>query len=236
MRALRIPAIPSQPLEPLVIGQPNTLPVLLGGAPAAISTPSDPTIRGYRNGDANVLAGRPVNLRATRLFGEVRPGGEFVGGDVIVVGAKAGDEQDYDYPAAVEERLRAPVQVGAPANAADIDRGKRFKWVTSDDGAGARTLVILTASFRPGFKSELTGKRVTANQFAAVLRFGYELPVRAPAPGTAHGELHGDGLSVVRETVPRFTRAGLTQFAELAVERVRGLAAGGDEYVARYFA
>lgn len=236
MRALRIPAAPHLPLEVLKIDRLNTVALALGGTPRAISAASDATIRGYRSADVDVLAGVTVNLRATRLFGGVRPGQEFVGGDIIVVGAKPGDGQDYDCPAAVEQRLRAPVRVGAPASLVDVDRGRRLEWVTADDGAGTRTLVLLTARYRPGARSERTGRRIAPNHFAAVLRFGYELPVPPPASGTARGELHGDGLSVVRETVPRFTRAGLEQFTELAVERVRGLAAGGDECIARYFA
>jgi hypothetical protein len=235
MRSLRIPAGPNQPLEGLEIDGPDSLAHALRGTPQAITDPAAPGLRGYRNAEVDVLAGITVNLRATRLFGGVRPDCEFLAGDIIVLGTEPGHEDDQPCPASVEERLRAPAAIGAPQHLRAENRRQRMQWVTSDDGAGARTLAILSIGYHPATGPKRGGDQIVANHFAAVLSFAYQLPAPAPVSKTIHGELHGDGLSVVRETVPRYTRSGLAHFTGLAVDRVRGLAAGGDERVARYF-
>lgn len=237
MRAIRIPANPNEPLETLALEDRPALARALTGTPELVGDHVIAGVRGYRNGEADVLAGITVNLRASRLFGADAPGGPFISGDVILLGRSRGRDADEDCPPNPLELLRAPAMIGTPERVGRRHhREERRRWITSDDGAGTRTVALLVCAYRPGVRSPLTGKRSGPNHFGAVLRFGSEEPTPPGVPpGTVHGELHGDGLSVLRETVPRFTRAGLDQFTALAVERVTALAAAGDERVARYF-
>jgi hypothetical protein len=237
MRALRIPANPNEPLEALTLDDPQALARALGGSPEIVGDQVIADVRGYRNGDANVLAGITCNLRASRLLGADNVGGPFISGDIVLLGHDERRDADEDCPSGPVRLLRAPATIGAPERVGRRHRREeRRRWIISDDGAGIRTLAQLDCAYRPGVRSPLTGRRTGANHFAAVLRYGSEEPTPPGVrPGTVHGQLHGDGLSVLRETVPRFTRAGLSQFTELAVERVVALAGAGDERVARYF-
>jgi len=234
MRALSIPCNPNQPLATIEIDGIETLAVLLKGKPEPIDIPAVPELRGYRNGDADVLRGITVNLRASRLFEMLEALGGYLAGDVIVLGQSV-IGADQDCPPSAAATLRAPVALGDPERLPCHLRQARLRWITKDNGAGRVSGAILTIRYRPGERSHRTGRRITANHFAAQLRWCSQEPAPPFAPGTVTGELHGDGLSVVRETVPRYTRRGLDAFTELAAARVRALAAAGDDRVAPYF-
>jgi hypothetical protein len=234
MRALRIPSNPNQPLEIIELDGTDALGIALEGTPEPLVASAFPGLRGYRNGDANVLAGIASNLRASRLFGRLDTLGGSIAGDVIVVGhTRNGAARDC--PPTAEQRLHQSAALGEPERVPCDLRRARLRWITTDDRAGKLTGADLETSYRPGLRSHATGRRVGPNQFVAELRWISQEPGPAFAPGTIHGQLNGDGLWVARETVPRYTRRGLAQFTELAVARVQALAAAGDDRIAPYF-
>jgi hypothetical protein len=130
----------------------------------------------------------------------------------------------------------APGTDDAPALRAPDRRGRGnrtilYEWEIENDGKGHRRLAVLTIAFRKAGINYVNYER-HPTEFTASLRNEEEdtagsLPMRTFTGLTSIG--------ICRQTISRFSRKQLTEFAEHAAGQLKERFAAGDPAVTAYF-
>ena len=236
VRALVIPAALVEPIREVELERRgdsclDALQALVGGMIETLPHPTRDDVAPYLNEEGKLLE-LPPNWRATELLRESIQRGDYIAGDCVFTGFDAQRGETIDLPADFEPDLPKPIELDEPSAVERRDRSISHEWVLHDDGDGKRTLAVLRISHHRAGVNYLSGRQ-HPNEFTATL--ANETEERAFG-GVMRGFRLGDGITIEREEVTRFSAKRMDAFAERALAWLRALCSAGDPRVLRYFA
>jgi hypothetical protein len=103
--ALLIPASETQPPRRIDITGLADLQAAVGGYIEMLSYHGDPDVCAYVNEEGKYTDGCARNPRATRLLGPILRPGDWIAGDVVIIGFDREAGEDRDLPDGFESRL-----------------------------------------------------------------------------------------------------------------------------------
>jgi hypothetical protein len=111
--ALLIPASETRPPRRIDISGLADLQAAVGGYIEMLSYHGDPDVCAYVNEEGKYTDGHDRNSRATRLLGPGLRAGDWIAGDVVIVGFDRAAGEERDLPDGFENTLQSYLQVQA---------------------------------------------------------------------------------------------------------------------------
>lgn len=175
----------------------------------------------------------PRNERATGLLAPTLFDGDWIAGDLVLLGFDAATGESRSLPE--DLTLPAPPDLDLLLAEPKIHRGERrvrHDWLLTTDDDGQRHYLVLTVRYNSGGVNYFSGRNEPRCYEAT---FGRETE-RDVAGGTIRGFRAFSAMLVERsDEVGRYSQKRLEEFVPVARSRLRVLATEGNGKVARYF-
>jgi hypothetical protein len=221
--ALLIPADEKQPARRIDVTGLDDLQAAVRGDIEVVSYHGDPDVCAYVNEEGKYTDGCAPNPRATRLLGPGLRTGDWIVGDVVMVGFDRAAGEDSDLPDGFERRLAATTSLRDPEQTVHDERHISYEWELGKDEEGARQLAVLSISHhrhRGGSCFTALVRNETVNEKGNITE-------RCFAPLSA--------TRICTEEVPRYSAKGMREFAATVLHRLRDLYEQGDPQIHSYF-
>jgi hypothetical protein len=221
--ALLIPADEKQPARRIDVTGLGDLQAAVRGYIEVVSYHGDPDICAYVNEEGKYTDGCALNPRATRLLGPGLRAGDWIVGNAVIVGFDRAAGEDRDLPDGFESRLAEDYKLRDPEQTVHGERRVSYEWLLGKADEGARQLAVLSISHH---------KRRAGGFFTALVRnetvnHKGNVTERCFAPLSA--------MRICTEEVSRYSAKSMQEFADTALDLLRGLYEQGDPRVHSYF-